>query len=54
MLSHSVAAARALAVLACASLALAGCGIKGPLKLPPKPEPATSEAPATKPAPRSP
>jgi predicted small lipoprotein YifL len=52
MVSHNALRAGLVASVLAAGLALAGCGIKGPLKLPPKPEPppAGSEAPA----PRSP
>lgn len=38
MLRHSVAGLRALVAAALVALAASGCGIKGPLELPPKAE----------------
>jgi predicted small lipoprotein YifL len=47
MLSHFAAFARVAGVVLCASVLVAACGIKGPLKLPPKADPAAkSDAPA--------
>jgi predicted small lipoprotein YifL len=51
MVSHFERVARLTAAALCASVALAGCGIKGPLKPPPKPEAAKTEAPAKQEAP---
>lgn len=53
MVTNFAVAARLLPLALCASLAL-GCGIKGPLKPPPKPEPAKSGAPATPDVPAKP
>lgn len=52
MVSHIAIRAALVACVLAAGLALAGCGIKGPLKLPPKPEPPAQGSDA--PAPRSP
>jgi predicted small lipoprotein YifL len=43
MLRHFAHAARRLLPAACLAIAVAGCGIKGPLKPAPTPEPAQSQ-----------